>query len=310
MPMPGRTFSSEKYRFGFNGKENDNEVKGTGNSIDFGARIYDPRLGRMLSVDAKYSLNPDKNPYNYASNNPIIMIDPDGNWDIVVHAYADRTKYGYGLAIVKDNAGNEIYRMNVRLQGSAGSNRSVTNSDTPTGEYDITGWGNYSSINRLSYGPNDLIKMTPQSGEISETGRSGILIHGGRQETENSDGSWTAKSSPSLSKTHGCVRCYDSDISSMKGITDALEASDPNEKPGITTIVDDLILRKGNYYTPDDIKEHEKNIQGQTQGNLTSKLLGGGSKDDFKNALNNSAKEDAGAIQSEQINLQDKKVNE
>ena len=50
-PMDGRTFSSEKYRFGFNGKENDNEVKGAGNSLDFGARIYDSRLGRWLSCD-------------------------------------------------------------------------------------------------------------------------------------------------------------------------------------------------------------------------------------------------------------------
>ena len=40
-----------RYRYGFNGKENDNEVKGTGNQIDYGARIYDGRLGRFLSVE-------------------------------------------------------------------------------------------------------------------------------------------------------------------------------------------------------------------------------------------------------------------
>ncbi|MEZ2442984.1 RHS repeat-associated core domain-containing protein [Chitinophaga sp. RCC_12] len=39
------------YRYGFNGKENDNEVKGEGNQQDYGMRIYDPRLGRFLSVD-------------------------------------------------------------------------------------------------------------------------------------------------------------------------------------------------------------------------------------------------------------------
>ncbi len=39
------------YRYGFNGKENDNEVKGEGNQQDYGFRIYDPRLGRFLSVD-------------------------------------------------------------------------------------------------------------------------------------------------------------------------------------------------------------------------------------------------------------------
>ena len=44
--------SAVSYRFGFNGKENDNEVKGAGNSVDFGARIYDSRLGRWMSVDS------------------------------------------------------------------------------------------------------------------------------------------------------------------------------------------------------------------------------------------------------------------
>lgn len=37
------------YRYGFNGKENDNEVKGEGNQQDYGMRIYDPRLGKFLS---------------------------------------------------------------------------------------------------------------------------------------------------------------------------------------------------------------------------------------------------------------------
>ncbi|HUM47427.1 MAG TPA: hypothetical protein PLD84_10885, partial [Chitinophagales bacterium] len=44
MLMPERNYSSDNYRFGFNGKENDNEAKGSGNSVEFGARIYDPRL--------------------------------------------------------------------------------------------------------------------------------------------------------------------------------------------------------------------------------------------------------------------------
>jgi YD repeat-containing protein len=45
MTLVGRSFSSDKYRYGFNGKENDNEVKGNGNQLDYGMRIYDPRLG-------------------------------------------------------------------------------------------------------------------------------------------------------------------------------------------------------------------------------------------------------------------------
>ena len=39
------------YRYAFQNQERDDEVKGNGNSYDFGARMYDSRLGRFLSVD-------------------------------------------------------------------------------------------------------------------------------------------------------------------------------------------------------------------------------------------------------------------
>ena len=39
MQMPGRSFSSENYRYGFNGKEKDDEIRGEGNSINYKFRI-------------------------------------------------------------------------------------------------------------------------------------------------------------------------------------------------------------------------------------------------------------------------------
>jgi RHS repeat-associated protein len=78
MAMPGRTYSSGGYRYGFNGKENDNEVKGSGNQQDYGMRIYDPRLGRFLSVDPLTKSFPMLSSYQYASNRPIDGTDLDG----------------------------------------------------------------------------------------------------------------------------------------------------------------------------------------------------------------------------------------
>jgi RHS repeat-associated protein len=69
---------SNDYRFGFNGQEKDNEIKGTGNSLDFGARIYDSRLGRWLSLDPLQKKYPSLSPYNFCANNPIIYVDADG----------------------------------------------------------------------------------------------------------------------------------------------------------------------------------------------------------------------------------------
>ena len=66
------------YRYGFNGKENDNEVKGTGNQQDYGMRIYDPRVGRFLSTDPLSKEYPWYTPYKFAGNTPIQAIDRDG----------------------------------------------------------------------------------------------------------------------------------------------------------------------------------------------------------------------------------------
>jgi RHS repeat-associated protein len=92
MVMPGRKFSAnivygganapQRYRYGFNGKENmDGEYyAGTlaGTMQDYGMRIYDPRLGRFLSVDPLTKEYPELTPYQYASNSPVVLIDIDG----------------------------------------------------------------------------------------------------------------------------------------------------------------------------------------------------------------------------------------
>jgi RHS repeat-associated protein len=68
-----------RYRYGFNGKENDNDIKGgLGTQQDYGMRIYDPRVGRFLSVDPITKNFPMLTPYRFASNRPIDGVDLDG----------------------------------------------------------------------------------------------------------------------------------------------------------------------------------------------------------------------------------------
>jgi RHS repeat-associated protein len=93
MVMPGCKYPAAGgvYRYGFNGKENDNEVKGEGNQQDYGMRIYDPRLMRFLSVDPISNDYPELTPYQFASNRPIDGIDQDGLEYAKANMHSDAT---------------------------------------------------------------------------------------------------------------------------------------------------------------------------------------------------------------------------
>ncbi|MCB0510232.1 MAG: phosphodiester glycosidase family protein [Bacteroidetes bacterium] len=86
MVMPGRfkqAESGEEYRFGFNGMEKDGEdwTGNDGSHLDFGARIYNSRLGKFLSIDPLTRDYPWQTPYAYHRNSPIALIDWNGYGD-------------------------------------------------------------------------------------------------------------------------------------------------------------------------------------------------------------------------------------
>lgn len=79
MLVPGRNYQgSDKYRYGFNGQEQDDEIKGEGNSVNYKYRMHDPRIMRFFATDPIAKKFPELTPYQFASNNPIWMIEWEG----------------------------------------------------------------------------------------------------------------------------------------------------------------------------------------------------------------------------------------
>ena len=101
--------SSAATKYQYNGKEMQDDEIGVGTGIglnmyDYGARHYDPALGRWFVVDPMAHEREWLSPYNYVQNNPISRIDPDGAFD--TWAGAAWYKLWNGGDVQKDANGN------------------------------------------------------------------------------------------------------------------------------------------------------------------------------------------------------------
>lgn len=85
--------------------------------LDFGARFYDPQIGRWHSIDSKAELSPALTPYRYCYNNPIRYIDANGKYETDGHfwtVYLMATLMGrsdaYSLAYYTEQPDNLVAR--------------------------------------------------------------------------------------------------------------------------------------------------------------------------------------------------------
>ena len=76
--LDGRTISNGDYRYGFQGQESDDEVKGEGNSVNYKYRMHDPRVGRFFAIDPLTPQYPHYTPYSFSGNKVIAWKELEG----------------------------------------------------------------------------------------------------------------------------------------------------------------------------------------------------------------------------------------
>ncbi|GAA0876016.1 hypothetical protein GCM10009118_24260 [Wandonia haliotis] len=67
-----------EYRYGFQGQEKDDEVKGEGKSINYKYRMHDPRVGRFFALDPLAPKYPHNSPYAFSENRLIDGVELEG----------------------------------------------------------------------------------------------------------------------------------------------------------------------------------------------------------------------------------------
>lgn len=69
---------SRDYRYGFQGQEMDNDLKGRGNSLNYTFRMHDPRVGRFFAVDPLFRQYAYNSPYAFSENRIIDGVELEG----------------------------------------------------------------------------------------------------------------------------------------------------------------------------------------------------------------------------------------
>jgi RHS repeat-associated protein len=170
--MPNRKYSIDGKlpKYGFNGMENDAEVKGDGTSYAFEYRIQDPRLGRFSSLDPLFKDYPANSPYAFAENDPINYIDLEGLEKAVSEKHLKTTPQISNVpkASTQASTGLNLGIVKIPLQG-----------------YENTGWNMFNPFQRskqstfannvVTEGWNQGVSLVEQSPKVfTERGRKEI----------------------------------------------------------------------------------------------------------------------------------------
>lgn len=142
MLLPNRHGSAGSYRYGFQGQEKDDEVKGDGNSLNYKYRMHDPRVGRFFAVDPLTAKYPHYSPYSFSGNKVIHAFELEGLEEVEINS--TETKGDEYYTNIGNSLSNVDRNQNLTWEGEDGKIYTQVTSNTlvvrdgyadPQGEY-------------------------------------------------------------------------------------------------------------------------------------------------------------------------------
>ncbi len=160
MNMDG-VFIGSNHKYQYTGKELNDDLGY--NQYDYGARWYDPSVGRFTGVDPLAEKYSSFTPFNYTLNNPLRLTDPDGREpdDVIIKGSEKQTAFNELQASVKG-----------QLTLSMDANGKVTATQDGTGKLS-------KDAQQLSNAINDNSIVVNVNAENTTTTQSGNLYIGG-----------------------------------------------------------------------------------------------------------------------------------
>jgi len=254
---------------------------------DYGARFYDPSLSLWTSVDQLTAKMPGQGAYNYAFNNPIRYIDPDGNApkDFIVLLWRSRLgDQGHAALAIQDHKRGGYMLYEVMPDDTRNIDSYVNNPHNKSSGYVSSMYfkdeesllkykdGADGALKFSSTAAQDSEAMGILNSDVTEVSQGWVKDLDGRPELGNVYGknqiSYSLTDESSASDSRNCTYSCSSFVSSYLEVLYGVGSGKPEniKTNSFSKFGYNLPSLDLNAYTPNSLYNNLKG-QGQTMGN-------------------------------------------